>query len=153
MIDPHWPAEGMFSFYEFHLHSGRLQVGGFAVPGLPFAALGYTNGVAWAGTAGGADSADAFELRINSDNENQYWYDGRWRDMVVREVLLPVKTENGEVEPRKLVLRETLHGVRLEGHRPGRAVAGHESSRHTGRTAECHRYGPSYMAQLHVRFT
>jgi acyl-homoserine-lactone acylase len=110
MIDPHWPAQGMFSFYEFHLHAGRLQVGGFAVFGLPFAALGYTNGVAWAGTAGGADSADAFELTINPDNENQYRYDGRWRDMVVCEVMLPVKLESGEVETRKLVLRETLHG-------------------------------------------
>jgi acyl-homoserine lactone acylase PvdQ len=66
LIDPHWPADGVFSFYEFHMHAGRAQVGGFTVPGLPYAALGYTNGVAWAGTAGGADSADAFQLKTKT---------------------------------------------------------------------------------------
>jgi len=123
LIDPHWPTDGLLSFYEFHLHAGRIQVGGFTVPGLPFAALGYTSGVAWAATAGGADSADAFELKINPDNENQYWYDGRWLDMAVREQMLPVKAENGEIESRTLVLRETLHGPVVQ-EEDGRVFAG-----------------------------
>jgi len=122
LIDPHWPAEGIFSFYEFHVHAGRMQVGGFTVPGLPFAALGYTDGVAWAGTAGGADSADAFELKVNPDNPNQYWYDGRWVDMTVREVTLPVKTEGG-VQTRNLTFRETLHGPVVKEEN-GRVFAG-----------------------------
>jgi acyl-homoserine-lactone acylase len=122
LIDPHWPADGVFSFYEFHLHAGRIQVGGFTVPGLPFAAVGYTDGVAWTGTAGGADSADAFELEIHPDHPSQYRYDGRWREMAVREELLPVKTAEG-IEQRRLVFRETVHGpvVREEN---GRAFAG-----------------------------
>ncbi|MHC4401108.1 MAG: penicillin acylase family protein [Planctomycetota bacterium] len=122
LIDPHWPADGVFSFYEFHLHAGRIQAGGFTVPGLPFAALGYTNGVAWAATAGGADSADAFELKINPDNASQYWYDGRWVDMTVWELTLPVKTESG-IESQKLTFRETLHGP-VVGEEKGRVFAG-----------------------------
>ena len=91
-IDPHWPAEGQTSWWEFHVHAGRLQAGGFALPGLPFVGLGYTDGAAWAGTAGGADSADVFELKVNPQQPDQYWYDDQWRDMVVRDVAIRVKT-------------------------------------------------------------
>ena len=122
LIDPHWPADGIFSWYEFHMHSGRMQVGGFTVPGLPFVALGYTTGVAWGGTAGGADSADVFELKVDPDNPNRYWYDGRWLDMTVREEVIPFTTEDG-IQQRRVTLRETVHGpvVREEN---GRVFAG-----------------------------
>ena len=94
-IDPHWPAEGQTSWWEFHVHAGRLQAGGFALPGLPFVGLGYTDGAAWAATAGGADSADVFELKMNPQNADQYWYDGRWRDLEVRDVVIRVKLAAG----------------------------------------------------------
>jgi acyl-homoserine-lactone acylase len=122
-IDPHWPAEGQSSWWEFHVHVGRTQAGGFALPGLPFVGLGYTDGVAWAGTAGGADSSDAFELRVNPENPDQYWYDGRWRDMEIREAVIRVKTAAGETEDRTIRIRESLHGpIILE--QDGRVVAG-----------------------------
>ncbi|MBN1421030.1 MAG: penicillin acylase family protein [Planctomycetes bacterium] len=122
-IDPHWPAEGQTSWWEFHVHAGRLQAGGFALPGLPFVGLGYTDGVAWAATAGGADSADVFELKTNPRDPDQYWYDGRWRDMVIRDVAIGVKTASGAIERRRFRMRESLHGpiVAEEG---GRVLAG-----------------------------
>jgi len=109
-IDPHWPAQGMTSWWEFHVHTGRLQAGGFTLPGLPFVGLGYTDGVAWAGTAGGADSSDVFELQMNPSNSNQYWYDDAWRDLVIREVAIAVKKASGEVEQRSITMRESVHG-------------------------------------------
>ena len=122
-IDPHWPAQGRTSWWEFDLHVGRMQVGGFAVPGMPFVGLGYTDGVAWAATAGGADSADVFELRIDPKDPNQYWYDGVWKEMEVRTVTIRVKTEAGDIQEREITLRETVHGpvVREE---EGRTFAG-----------------------------
>ncbi len=122
-LDPHWPDRGHLSWWEFHLHAGRMQVGGFAMPGIPFAGLGYTDGVAWGATAGGADSADAFEVQINPQNQNQYWYDGAWREMLVRTVTINVKSDQGVLEERPFVFRETVHGpiVREE---QGRAFAG-----------------------------
>ncbi len=122
-IDPHWPAEGQTSWWEYHVHVGRTQVGGFAFPGVPLVGLGYTNGVAWAGTAGGADSADVFELKINPQNADQYWYDGQWRDMVIRTVDVRVKVDSGDVEERSLRIRESIHGpVLLE--KDGRVLVG-----------------------------
>lgn len=122
LIDPHWPSDGQSSWIEFHLHAGKLDVGGFAVPGMPFAGLGYTSRVAWGATAGGADSADAFELRVNPNSPRQYWFDGAWRDMTARQVEIPVKTATG-VERRPVTLRESVHGpvVREEA---GRTFAG-----------------------------
>jgi acyl-homoserine-lactone acylase len=122
-IDPHWPAEGQTSWWEFHVHAGRWQAGGFALPGLPFVGLGYTDGAAWAATAGGADSADVFELRLNPKNPDQYWYDKQWRDLVVRNVTLRVKAASGKVEERHFRMRESVHGpIILE--KDGRVIAG-----------------------------
>jgi acyl-homoserine-lactone acylase len=122
-IDPHWPADGQTSWWEFHVHVGRLQAGGFALPGLPFVGLGYTDGVAWAGTAGGADSTDVFELKTNPVNPDQYWYDGQWRDMDIREVTIRVKKTPDDVEERTVRIRESVHGpVVLE--QDGRVLAG-----------------------------
>ena len=122
-IDPHWPAQGDTSWWEFHVHTGRLQAGGFALPGTPIVGVGYTDGAAWTGTAGGADSADVFELKINPDNANQYWYDGQWRDLVVREVEIPVKTTSGAIERRSITFRESVHGPIVEESQ-GRTFAG-----------------------------
>jgi acyl-homoserine-lactone acylase len=122
-IDPHWPAEGQTSWWEFHVHTGRLQAGGFALPGLPVVGLGYTDGVAWAATAGGADSADVFELKTNPKNPDQYWYDGQWRDMVVRDVVIRVKSAAGTVEDRRFRIRESLHGP-IIAEQDGRVLAG-----------------------------
>jgi len=122
-IDPHWPAQGYVSWWECHLHAGRLQAGGFAVPGVPLIGLGYTDGVAWGATAGGADSADVFEIKVNPEDTNQYWYDGRWRDMVVRKVTIRVKAEDDKVEPREFTIRETVHGPIVHD-KDGRVFAG-----------------------------
>jgi len=122
LIDPHWPPDGPLSWFEFHLHAGRSQIGGFAVPGLPYALTGYTSGAAWSGSAGGADSADAYELRINPQNPNQYWFDGAWQTMEVRELQVSIKTENG-IEQRRFVSRETVHGPVVHEHN-GRIFAG-----------------------------
>jgi len=122
-IDPHWPAQGEFSWWEFHVHTGRVQAGGFAVPGLPYVGLGYTNGAVWGATAGGADSCDVFELKINPDNPDQYWYDGQWRDLVVRKIAVPVKNASGEVEPQLITIRESVHGP-IVAESEGRVIAG-----------------------------
>lgn len=122
MIDPHWPAEGTHSWYEFHLTAGRLDIGGFAMPGMPFALLGYTPGATWGGTAGGADSGDVFELEIHPNNPDHYLFDGEWRAMDTREARVWVKTADG-IEQRRFTFRETVHGPVVE-ETDGRVFAG-----------------------------
>ena len=109
LIDPHWPAQGPLSFYEVHMHAGCLDVGGFMVPGFPFVVLGYTPGVAWSFTAGGADSADAFELQLNPENPDQYLWDGEWRDMEVITEEIPV-IDGNSIRMESARFRYTVHG-------------------------------------------
>jgi acyl-homoserine-lactone acylase len=122
-IDPHWPSEGQTSWWEFHVHAGRLQAGGFTLPGIPFVGLGYTDGVAWAATAGGADSADVFELKVNPQSPDQYWYDGQWQDLVVRDVTIAVKTADDATEQRHFRMRESRHGP-VVAEQDGRVMTG-----------------------------
>ena len=164
-IDPHWPAEGQTSWWEFHVHAGRRQAGGFALPGLPFVGLGYTDGAAWAATAGGADSADVFELKINPKNPDQYWYDGQWRDLVVRDVTIRVKTAAGKVEERPFRMRESVHGpisrrrtaaswpaqCAAPATPPVRTMAGHEPLAVGAGTARRLPDGPGPLAEPHLR--
>jgi len=109
LVDPHWPAQGPLSFYEAHLYAGRLDVGGFMVHGFPFVVLGYTPGVAWGMTAGGADAADAFELKINPENSDQYMWDNEWRDMDIVEEEIPVADGDG-IRMESCRFRYSVHG-------------------------------------------
>lgn len=122
-IDPHWPAEGQTSWWEFHVRAGRMQAGGFGLPGIPLVGLGYTNGVAWAATAGGADSADVFELKINPENLDQYWYDGQWRNLAIREIRISVKKADGTLAEQSFRFRESVHGP-VVAEQDGRVLAG-----------------------------
>lgn len=109
LIDPHWPSEGHLQLYEAHLHGGGLETGGFMINGTPLPGLGFSNHAAWTFTAGGADSSDAFALRINPDNPDQYEMDGRWVNMDVRTETVNVR-RSGKLEESKVKVRATLHG-------------------------------------------
>ena len=143
-----------------------MQAGGFALPGLPFVGLGYTDGVAWAGTAGGADSADVFELKTNPQNPDQYWYDDQWREMDIREVTVRVKTASGDdgraqsADPRKRARsggsgtgRASVRrgDLRCSRHAPSRTMAGNEPRPVRRGTPRCLPHGPGGLAQSHLR--
>ncbi len=123
LIDPHWAARGPLALYEAHIHGGDLDCGGFMPLGYPFFALGYTPGVAWTLTAGGADSVDAYELKLHPEDPDRYWYDGAWREMDIREGIDRALDEDGQLVEAPYRVRYTVHGpVLLE--RDGRAFAG-----------------------------
>ena len=64
---------------------------------------------AWTVTAGGADSSDAYALRINPDDPHQYEFDGRWRQMEVRQEVFRIRQADGFREETREVLA-TVHG-------------------------------------------
>jgi acyl-homoserine-lactone acylase len=123
LIDPHWDARGPLALYEAHVHGGDLDCGGFMPLGYPFLALGYTPGVAWTLTAGGADSVDAYELKLHPEDPDRYWYDGSWRRMQVWEGTRRALNPEGDLAEAPYRVRHTVHGpVILEDQ--GRAFAG-----------------------------
>ena len=109
LIDPHWPTEGHLQLYEARLKGGRLDAWGFMLVGTPLVGLGATPAAAWTFTAGGADSSDAYALRINPDNPNQYEWDGEYVPMEVRQETLRYR-DGKEIKEVVETFRYTRHG-------------------------------------------
>jgi penicillin amidase len=78
----------------FQMHQvipGRLNVTGVAVPGEPFIVAGHNEKIAWGMTNLMVDDVDLFSEKINPDNNDQYYYDGEWKDMRVRNEIIKIK--------------------------------------------------------------
>jgi acyl-homoserine-lactone acylase len=115
LIDPHWMSEGHLQLYEFWLHvRDELDVGGFALTGTPLPGLGITPSAAWTVTAGGADSSDAYALKINSDNPHQYEFDGQWEEMDVRKETIRIRQPDGSTRKEHVEVLATRHGPILD---------------------------------------
>ncbi len=115
LVDPHWPAEGHLQLYELWLHVGdELHVGGFCSTGTPLPSLGTSAHAAWTFTAGGADSADAYALKINPNNPHQYEFDGGWREMDVRHEAIRARQPDDSFSEQVVEVLMTHHGPVLE---------------------------------------
>jgi penicillin amidase len=78
----------------FQMHQvipGRLNVTGVVVPGQPFVVAGHNEKVAWGMTNLSVDDIDLFAEKINPENENQYWFNGEWKDIMVKEEIINIK--------------------------------------------------------------
>jgi len=117
-IDPHLSWWGASRFWEFRIHAGELHGSGFTLPGCPYIGLGHNADVAWAMTTGGPDTADVYELTLKEDDPTQYRYDGQWRALSRREVILEVKGAG----PNKITLWSSHHGP-IVAMRGGKAYA------------------------------
>ncbi|MHC4403129.1 MAG: penicillin acylase family protein, partial [Planctomycetota bacterium] len=91
LIDPHWASQGHLQLYEAYLHGGELQAGGFMLNGTPLPGIGVSPAAAWTVTAGGADSSDAYALKINPNDPHQYEFDGDWEPMTVRRETIRIR--------------------------------------------------------------
>ena len=115
LIDPHWVQDGHLQLYEQWLHIGDdFHAGGFALTGSPLPGMGVTPYAAWTLTAGGADSADAYALKLNPENPHQYRFDDAWEDMNVRHEMIRVRQTDGSLTEERIETLETRHGPVLE---------------------------------------
>jgi penicillin amidase/acyl-homoserine-lactone acylase len=92
LINSHQPFTGPVAWYEARLKSeeGWDIVGG-TFPGTPFIGHGHGKNLGWANTVNAPDLTDVYGLEINPENENQYLFDGEWKDLEVGEAALRVK--------------------------------------------------------------
>ena len=70
---------------------GKLNVTGVAVPGQPLVIAGHNEKIAWGMTNLSVDDIDLFAEKINPENENQYFFNGEWKNMVVRQEIIKIK--------------------------------------------------------------
>ena len=92
VINSHQPLDGPVAWYEAHISSdeGWNMMGGL-FPGAPFIFVGFNESLGWGMTVNGPDLTDAFKLKINPENKNQYLLDGKWENFDIKNIKLPVK--------------------------------------------------------------
>ena len=92
VINSHQPLDGPVAWYEAHISSdeGWNMMGGL-FPGAPFVFVGFNESLGWGMTVNGPDLTDAFKLKINPENKNQYLLDGKRENFDIKNIKLPVK--------------------------------------------------------------
>lgn len=91
-VNSHQPWEGATTWYEAHLHSEQgWDISGATFPTTPAIILGHNRYLGWAFTVNHPDLADVYVLTMNPKNENEYLFDGEWRQLEVRNAPIEVK--------------------------------------------------------------
>jgi acyl-homoserine lactone acylase PvdQ len=81
--------------------------------GTPLPGLGVSPAAAWTVTAGGADSADAYALKLNPKNPRQYEFDGIWEAMKVRRETICIRVGD-DFREEKIEVLAKRHGPVLK---------------------------------------
>jgi len=89
--DPHLGIQQPSIWYQVALHcpddgSGRpFDVVGFSFASSPGVVVGHNNNIAWGTTNVYPDVNDQYRIKINPANPLQYEWNGKWRDITVRD--------------------------------------------------------------------
>ncbi len=89
--DPHLGLQQPSIWYEVALHcsddgTGQpFDLAGFTFASMPGVVSGHNNYIAWGETNVYPDVNDQYMIKVNPDNPLQYEWNGKWRDMTVRE--------------------------------------------------------------------
>ncbi|HNT89573.1 MAG TPA: penicillin acylase family protein, partial [Candidatus Hydrogenedentes bacterium] len=104
-INSHQPWTGPVAWYETHVHSEEgWNMAGGTFPGGPVIFVGHDEDKGWCHTINRPDLVDIFELQVNPDNKNQYWFDGAWRNFDRERARLRVKV----LGPLRLTIRREM---------------------------------------------
>jgi penicillin amidase len=104
--DPHLTLTAPSRWYEIHVAGGSFDVAGVSIPGVPGIVIGRNRHIAWGLTNGMIDDADFYIEQMDSLHPNQYFFDGKWHDLVTWEEEIPVRGG----PPDTLSIRETHRG-------------------------------------------
>ena len=112
LINSHQPWTGPVAWYEAHLHSneGWNMVGGL-FPGSPVVFVGHNENIGWSHTVKKPDLIDVYELEINPDNPDQYYFDGKYENFEISEAKIKIKLWG----PIKWTFKRKIFSCCLEG--------------------------------------
>ncbi len=77
--------------YGINLNGAGYAVQGNTLLAYPAHLFGHNDYIGWGSTAGFGDLVDIFQLQLNPDNHEQYWYKGKYVDLNKREIAIQVK--------------------------------------------------------------
>jgi penicillin amidase len=92
---------------------GKLNVTGVLVPGEPFVVAGHNERIAWGMTNLMVDDIDLFAEKVNPESKNQYFFNGEWRNMDVKDEIIKIKGGKADT----IQLRFTHRGPVISGFR------------------------------------
>lgn len=104
--DPHRSQAVPSLRYMAHLVGPGWNVIGGGEPEIPGISIGHNEYGAWGLTVYSTDAEDLYVYKTNPDNPNQYWYQGRWEEMLVIADTIPVKGQDPVIGEH----RYTRHG-------------------------------------------
>ena len=91
-INSHQPWTGPVAWYEAHLHSEEgWNMNGGLFPGSPVIFVGHNEHLGWGHTVNHPDLIDVYELDTHPDDENKYFIQGKYEEIVIEEVGIEVK--------------------------------------------------------------
>ncbi|MFK3772032.1 penicillin acylase family protein [Pseudomonas sp. NPDC089406] len=95
------------------IHTGKYQVAGLSLPGLPIVLAGYNGKLAFSASAVMADNQDLFLEQVRRQgNQLTYLADGKWQAARARNETFFVRGQR----PQREVMYDTRHGTLLPGH-------------------------------------
>jgi len=110
-INSHQPWHGPVTWYEAHLHSDEgMDIVGGVFPGAPIILHGHNRNLGWAHTVNFPDLVDVYVLEMNPENENQYRFDGEWRDLEVRKAHVDIRLYGPLWWPIEQEMLWSVHG-------------------------------------------
>jgi len=114
-INSHQPWDGPVAWYEAHFISEEgWDFYGALFPGSPIPFIGHNPFLGWSHTVNSPDLIDVYELTINPKNNDQYWFEGSWKDLKVRKVPIKVKLFGPFSWTFKRTVKESIHGPVME---------------------------------------
>ena len=104
--DPHLAFSQPPRWYEIYLKGGRFNVSGFCLAGIPIPVIGQNQKTAWGFTNSMVDDLDFFIEKINPENKDQYFHDGKWKRFLKEKERIPLKSGKDTT----IVVRTSVHG-------------------------------------------
>jgi len=115
-INSHQPFDGELAWYEAHINSneGWNMLGGL-FPGSPVVLVGHNENLGWGHTVNKPDIVDIYELEINPNNDNQYFFDGEWLEFESFDVSIDIKVLGKASIKHKEKAFWSIHGPVIKG--------------------------------------
>ncbi len=95
--DPHLSNVFPSYFYQAKMKTEGVELSGNTIAGVPFIVIGKNKNISWGFTNVGTDVIDYFILKINPDNKNQYFLDGKWENFKELDKVIKVKGNEDHV--------------------------------------------------------
>lgn len=92
---------------------GKLNVTGVVIPGEPFVVAGHNEKIAWGETNLMVDDIDLFAEKINPENDDQYYFNGEWKNMVISKEIINIRGGRHD----SVIIKYTHRGPIISGFR------------------------------------